>query len=105
MTGTTVIPETRGGRAYRRFLVIAGLCAVVGLADAGRALLWLGADAVSGLDAPLLDIAKKLLLLAAWGLIAFAAWDGWRRNVLAATWLAGGIMVLMWALILMQKFA
>jgi hypothetical protein len=103
MTNSGVIPATRSGRTYRTVLILVGLSAIVGIADAGRGLLWMGLEATAGAEPPPLDVAKKLLMLLAWCLLGLAAYDGWRRKVIPATWLLGGVVALTWALILIQR--
>lgn len=105
MNSSRAIPPTRSGTAYRTILVAGGLLAVVGIADAARALFWLTLDAAAGLQVPAVDLVKPGLRLLAWGLIALAAYTGWRRNVIPATWMLVTLPVLAWALLLMQKFA
>jgi hypothetical protein len=103
MTNSGVIPATRAGRTYRTVLILVGVSAIVGIADAGRALLWMGLEATAGSESQPLDVAKKLLMLLAWCLLGFAAYDGWRRKVIPRTWLLASIMALTWALILIQR--
>ena len=105
MTPDKAIPATRFGNAYRWLLVAGGLIAVVGIADAGRALFWIILHAAAGSEAPLTDVVKIGLRLVAWGLVALAAYTGWRRNAFPATWMLVGIPVLGWALLLAQRYA
>ncbi len=92
------IPDTRGGRVYRRVLTAAALCAVVGIADAVRALFWSGLPMIAG-GAPELgagDAMDLLLRLTGWGLIGWAACRGVTRNLLPPTWVTLTLPVLVW---------
>jgi hypothetical protein len=96
------IPDTRGGRTYRRILLVAALCAVVGIADAARALFWSGLPVIAG-GSPELSLGDALsvaLRLAGWGLIGWAAWRGVTRKLLPPTWVALALPVLVWITIL-----
>jgi hypothetical protein len=98
------IPATRFGHAYRVLLILAGLLAVVGIADAGRALFWLILNGTGGSEAPRMDFVKVGLRLTAWSLVALAAYTGWRRNVIPATWMLVSLPILAWALLLAQRY-
>lgn len=99
------IPQTRFGRAYRVLLVVGGVVAIVGLADAGRALFWLVLNSAAGAEEPPMQFVSIGLRLAAWGLVAFAAYIGWRRRLIPPTWLLVSIPILGWALLLAQRYA
>lgn len=105
ITSSRAIPATRLGNAYRAVLVVSGLLAIVGVADAARALFWLSLNAGIGAEAPPMAFVKAGLRLAAWGLVALAAYTGWRRNAFPATWMLMGIVVLSWALILTVSYS
>lgn len=92
-----MIPDTRGGRAYRRFLLIAGILSIVGIADQLRALLGL---IVFGPSAPGTDAARMLIKLAGWGLIGWCAVRAIRLNALPPAWAVFSIPALIWAFIL-----
>lgn len=100
-----VIPATRFGYAYRVLLVVGGLVAVVGIAGASRGLFWLVLNRSVGSGAPMMEFATLGLKLAAWALVAVAAYTGWRRNVLPATWVLVAIPLLAWALLIAQRYA
>jgi hypothetical protein len=104
MHRTRAIPSTRSGRAYRVLLVVGGLLAVVGIADAARALFWMVLTHAAGEAAPAIGYVSVGLRLVAWGLVALAAYTGWRRNVIPPTWLLLAIPVLSWALIIVQRY-
>lgn len=93
-----VIPDTRGGRFYRRILIVAALCATVGIADALRALFWSGLPVVAGgsPELSLRDAVGLLLQLIAWGLIGWAAWRGASRRLLPPSWVVLTLPVLVW---------
>lgn len=65
-----MIPDTRGGRAYRRFLLVAGIVSIVGIADQIRAFFGLTLWGASARGA---NVARVLILLAGWGLICWCA--------------------------------
>jgi hypothetical protein len=104
MTRGNAIPPTRFGAAYRVLLIVGGLCAVVGIADAGRALFWLVLNGTTGSPSPLMDVVNVGLRAAAWGFVAVAAYTGWRRDAFPATWILVGITILAWALLLAQRY-
>lgn len=103
MSSTAAIPETRGGRAYRWILLIGGVSAIVGVADAARALIWIGLEALAGPAPTPRDLVRQALMLLAWSLIGAAAYHGWRRNLIPPTWLLASIMCCIWALIILQR--
>jgi hypothetical protein len=105
MTGSRAIPSTRFGTAYRVFLACGGLVAIIGIGFAGRRLLWLTLHgATDSGDDPLLELVKIGLRLLAWSLIAFAAYTGWRRGMIPATWILVSIVLVAWALIAVQWY-
>jgi hypothetical protein len=85
-------------------LIVAGLLAVVGIADAVRALFWLVLNGSAGSGVPLVEFLKAGLRLVAWGLVAIAAYTGWRRSVIPATWMLVVLPIICWVLILAQKY-
>lgn len=105
MASSRAIPQTRFGRAYRVLLVVGGVFAIVGIADAARALFWLVLNGATGSEAPLVEFLNVALRLAAWGLVALAAYVGWRRNVIPPTWVLVSIPILGWALLFAQRYA
>lgn len=104
MTSSRAIPASRFGRTYRVLLAVGGLLAIVGIADAGRALFWLCLNGPESSEAPLMDFVKAGVRLVAWSLVALAAYTGWRRNVIPATWILVSIVALSWALLLAQRY-
>jgi hypothetical protein len=105
MASTRAIPQTRFGRVYRVLLVVGGVIAIVGIAEAGRALFWILLNSATVSGAPLImQFLNVGLRLAAWGLVAVTAYMGWRRNVIPPTWLLVSIPILGWALLLEQWF-
>ena len=105
MMNSRAIPATRFGSAYRVILVIAGLLAIVGIADAARALFWLVLNGAAGAEDPHIDFLKAGLRLVAWSLVAIAAYTGWRRNVIPAIWMLISLVILCWGLLLAQRYA
>lgn len=105
MTSSRAIPSTGPGNAYRVLLVVAGLCAVVGIADAARQTFWLVLDAWAASDAPLMELVKPGLRLLAWGLVGLAAYTGLRRGEFPPPWILMSIPILCWALLLVQHYA
>jgi hypothetical protein len=96
--GAGVIPDTRGGRFYRQILVVAALCAVVGIADAVRALFWAGLPVIAG-GVPELTARQLMhtaIHLVGWGLIGWAAWRGVSRKLLPPQWLVLVLPILVW---------
>jgi hypothetical protein len=101
MTSRRAIPTSGRGRAYRTLLAIGGLVAVIGIADAGRALFWLILNgSTTGSGALAMEYVKPGLRLVAWSLVALAGYTGWRRNVIPATWILVSIPIVAWALLL-----
>ena len=101
MRSSRAIPNSGRGRSYRQLLGIGALLAIVGIADAGRALFWLILNGPSpGSDAPQMEYIKLSLRLVAWCLVALAGYTGWRRNVFPATWILVSIPIIAWALLL-----
>lgn len=101
MASTRLIPPTKSGQTYRRVLLIVGVFAIIGIADAARALFWIGLGAAAGSRSPNTDVVRTVLMLLSWCILASIAYDGWRRNVIPATWLGAVVVVLTWALILL----
>jgi hypothetical protein len=104
MTGSRTIPPSRWGNAYRALLMIAGVVAIIGLADAARALFWLTLNQVGGSREPWMEYALPGLRLVAWGLVAGVAYVGWRRRMVAPTWAIVCIPLVAWALLLLQRY-
>lgn len=102
MTSGRPIPDTRRGKAYRLLLAAAGLGAVVGIGFAGRSLFWLVLNGPSVSGNALLEFARSGLRLVAWILVAAAAYRGWRRDEVPATWVLVAIVSISWVLILSQ---
>lgn len=98
MTTSRAIPPTRRGNTYRSFLVVAGLVAVVGIADAGRALFWLLLN--DGARGDWTDYLGVVLRLIAWGILAVVAYTGWRKHLLPPAWALVALPLLTWALLL-----
>jgi hypothetical protein len=104
MRNTKAIPGTGFGNAYRAILVVGGLLAIVGIADAARASFWLVLNGSAGSEIPRVDLLKVGLRLVAWSLVAIAAYTGWRRNVIPATWMLITLVALCWAMLLAQRY-
>lgn len=105
MTSSRAIPSTRLGSAYRALLVVAGVCSIVGIADAVRALFWLTLEgAMVGSGAPGMQVLTIGLRLVAWSLVALAAYTGWRRNAVPSTWILVCIPILGWAVLLAHRY-
>jgi hypothetical protein len=100
--GAHTIPDTRRGRVYQRILLVAALCAVVGMADAARALFWSGLPLVAGGSAELTprELLHVLIRLVAWGLVGWAAWRGVSRKLLPPEWVVLALPVLVWITLL-----
>jgi hypothetical protein len=92
-----MIPDTRGGRIYRRILLVCGIASIVGIADQVRALFWI---ALSGPSSQSTDPARLLILLAGWLLLCWCSVRAIRRNVLPPTWAVVSLPVVTWAYIL-----
>jgi uncharacterized membrane protein AbrB (regulator of aidB expression) len=105
MLNTRAIPTSRFGNAFRVILVVGGLLAIVGIADAARALFWLVLNGATGAEDPFIDFLKVGLRLVAWSLAGITAYIGWRRNVIPATWMLTSLVILCWVLILAQRSA
>ena len=97
---TRPLPDTRRGRAYRNFLIVGGVLAVVGLADALRALVWTMLNGPTGVATPAMRYLEIALRIAAWGLIAWTAWRAVQRKVIPPTWAIITLVALTWAVIL-----
>lgn len=98
------IPPTRNGSRFRTFLVVAGLIAVIGVADAVRALFWLALGELGGPPGvPPAEYLRVALRLAAWGLLLVVGYLGWKKQVLAPTWVFVALPLLAWALLLVQR--
>jgi hypothetical protein len=88
------IPDTRGGRLYRRVLLIVGISAVVGIADQLRALFWFVLVGQSGNGDGV--AAKAVIQLLGWVLLCWCAVRGVRENLVPPTWAVLTIPVLLW---------
>jgi len=94
LSAEQAIPDTRGGRVYRRILVVAGLSAVVGVADQLRALMWL---ALLGPGSEDIVIAQVLIKLSGWVLLGWLAYRGIRQNLAPPGWALCTIPILVWS--------
>lgn len=97
MAALQMIPDTRGGRTYRRFLLIAGILSIVGVADQLRAFLGL---LVFGPSTPGADAARILIMFLGWVMIGWCAVRAIRLNALPPAWAVLSIPALIWAYIL-----
>jgi hypothetical protein len=92
------IPDTRGGRAYRRVLLVVGLSSIVGIADQVRALFWRalsGPPSHGGMGG-----AQRLIILTGWALMCWCAVRVFRSNALPPAWVAFAAPLLIWAYLL-----
>jgi hypothetical protein len=92
-----MIPDTRGGRIYRRILLVCGIASIVGIADQARALFWI---ALAGPSYGPTSPARILILLGGWVLMCWCSVRAIRRNVLPPTWAVVLMPVVTWAYIL-----
>ena len=104
MMSTRQIPDTAGGQAFRRILLVVGVASLVGLASSAHAVLWVALAAGAGGTNPPVDTARKVLLLAGWGLIGWAAYQGVRNRRFPPTWLILMIPALTWLQLLLPRF-
>jgi hypothetical protein len=97
MESTQTIPNTSGGRAYRVLLMIAGVAAIVGIADQLRALVRvvMAGPSFEGAHGPV----RILIILAGWAVIAWCAARA-IKNAAPPTWAIVSIPILIWAYIL-----
>jgi hypothetical protein len=94
---TNLIPDTKGGRAYRRILLVAGVFSVIGIADQLRALFWMALIGPSpGRHGPV----QPVILLVGWALICWIAVRAVRTNALPPRWAAFSLPLLLWAYLL-----
>jgi hypothetical protein len=92
-----MIPDTRGGRVYRRILLIAGISSIVGIADQVRALFWI---ALAGPSYNPTSPARLVIMLIGWILICWCSVRAYRRNLLPPAWVAMLLPLLVWAYLL-----
>jgi hypothetical protein len=85
-------------------LVVGGLLSVIGIGFTGRALFWMILNGPSVAHDARLETVKIGLKLAAWVLIAAAAYTGWRRDAVPATWMLITIPVICFFLVLAQRY-
>ncbi|MBB4638596.1 hypothetical protein [Longimicrobium terrae] len=101
MMHTRQIPDTAGGQAFRRILLVLGVASIVGIANSAHAVFWVALTAgIGGTGSPV-GTARKVLLLAGWGLIGWAAYHGVRNNRVPPTWLILMIPALVWIQLLL----
>lgn len=100
---TRQIPDTARGQAFRRLLLVLGLVSLVGIANNATAVVGLAlTSGIGGIDSPV-DAVRKVLLLAGWVLIGWAAYRGVRHNRVPPTWLILVIPVLVWVQLLLPR--
>jgi threonine/homoserine/homoserine lactone efflux protein len=75
-------------------LLVAGLSAVVGVADQLRALMWL---AVLGTGSQNIAVAQVCIKLASWVLLGWLAYRAIRQNLGPPGWALCAIPVLVWS--------
>ena len=97
MFASRSIPDTRGGRLYRKVLLVGGISSIVGIADQLRGLFWL---VLSGPSIGGPGAAQRVVMLAGWAIIGWCGLRVFRKNVLPPAWAAFAMPVLIWALIL-----
>jgi hypothetical protein len=100
VVSTRAIPDTRRGRAYRNFLIVGGVLALIGLADALRALAWTLLNGPAGVANPAIRYLEIGLRIAAWGLFASTAWRAVRHKAIPPTWAILTLVALTWVVIL-----
>lgn len=94
------LPDTRKAEVYRKFSLVAGIAAIVGMADALRAMFWMALSAAAGEPQAWTAYLPRGMRLAAWALLAYVAWLVVARRVVPPTWAILAIPVVIWGVIL-----
>jgi hypothetical protein len=96
------MPPTRGAQRYKKLLAIGWVGAIVGITLTASSLL----DTI--IDAPFNPpelvrrrSAKYVLVLCGWGIVAWIAHRGTRRNLAPPEWLLAVLVLLIWAALLL----
>jgi hypothetical protein len=96
------MPPTRGAQRYKKLLGIVWIGAIVGITLTASSLLETIIDAP--FNPPELvrrRSAKYVLVLCGWGIAAWIAHRGTRRNLAPPEWVLAVIVLLMWAALLL----
>lgn len=99
------LPDTRKTQIYRKFSVVAGIAAIVGVADALRALFWMALSSAAGRSHAWAAYLPAGMRLAAWALLAYVAWLVVVRRVVPPTWAIIAMPVVIWGVILASRMS
>lgn len=99
------LPETRQAELYRKFSMVAGIAAIVGMADALRAMFWMALSAASGETHAWTAYLPRGVRLAAWALLAYVAWLVVVKRVVPPTWAIIALPVAIWSVILASQLS
>lgn len=97
VSAVRTIPDTRGGRLFRRFLLVAGIISIAGIAGQARGLFWLllSGPSVGGPGA-----VQRIIMLVGWSIVCWCGVRVLRSNGLPPAWVAYVMPVLIWAYLL-----
>jgi predicted signal transduction protein with EAL and GGDEF domain len=94
------LPDTNRAELFRKFSVGVGIAAIVGMADALRAMFWMALSAAAGESSAWTAYLSRGIRLAGWVLLAYVAWLVVARRVVPPTWAFLAIPIMIWASIL-----
>jgi hypothetical protein len=101
---TIAMPDNRKTAAFRKFSIVAGIAAIVGMADALRAVFWMALTAAAGNPMPWTAYLQQGIRLAGWVMIAYCAWLVVRKRTVPPTWAIVALPAVIWAAILSDRF-
>jgi hypothetical protein len=82
------IPDTRGGRALRRILVVVLVGSIIGIADQIRTLFWIMLTGEGRNPVPV------VIMLIGFILLCWTGYKAYRQNVVPPAWIVALIPVL-----------
>lgn len=88
------IPDSRGGRVWRRILTVVLIASIVGIADQLRTIFWF----VLNGEGP--NLVRTVMMLLGWMGLCWCGYRAYRHNLAPPFWIAVTLPLLVWAYLL-----